>query len=191
MDIITPEEISNYLKSKGIQSDTYTTETLSTKISLYKNYLLSLIGLSLDEEEHTITDIDEKIFDDKNYLLPNYPVTEIEYIKVEDKEINPDKYLIDKENGIIRWKDRTIIGEYLEIKYKTQIKDPSLIGLINTIISDMIYYDLNPATDKNLTSIHEGDVSITYNTSNSTGSRINSNINLLKSKYSLIRGRII
>lgn len=192
MEIINTTAVIDYLNSKGIDTSNIEDTTISSKINTYLNYLLSLIGISLDEEEHVLTDIQENVLEDEYYLLPYYPVTSIEYIKTEDNTIDPNDYLLDKENGIIRWKDAfTLYADYLEIKYKSQLNTTNIIPLLNIIIQDLIYDDLNPEVNKDVSTLKEGDVSITYDRTNSTSNRINSNIEALKNMCSGLKVRLL
>jgi hypothetical protein len=74
----------------------------------------------------------------------------------------------------------------LEIVY-TSILDESLMKLCKSIIYDRILYNLGDKSDM-ISSVKEGDLSLTYNNTNSTSARLKSNYDLLINQ--LNNGRI-
>ncbi len=180
-------KIRKYLKANKV-TDEYNDEDLASLYTSHLNYILSTVGISLNEQTQQITDINNRNFNIPNYLLPNYPVKEITVVKLDDKVLDPEDYFVDKQNGIIRWKQE-LIGNVLEITFITE-PDEFIINLIRTILLDMILYDASDNTDE-ISTVKEGDVSVTYNTTNSTGNRINTNMNDLLDVINSGKARLI
>lgn len=178
MELLTNETILTYLKSKNIDTTNLNDPLITEYYNTYLNYILTQTGLSLEPETKTINDVLINKFKNKNYLLYDYPIDELISVQVDDKEITPTEYYLDKTNGILRWK--TIpIGEELQITYTT-ILEPETISLITATLLDLIYYNLDTNPTKNITSLKEGDVSISYDTNNSTSTNIKNNLDKLK-----------
>ena len=73
----------------------------------------------------------------------------------------------------------------LVIEYCYGLSDEEIQNKINPLISDMVLYGFT-SLDNNagdISSIHEADQSVSYDTSNSLGNRIYSRIDALKSAY--------
>ncbi len=174
------ENIKEYLKTQDINTDNITDNTLEQLYNKYQNYILSYTGIELEKID-TITDISLKKFNYKNYLIKEYPIDEIIEIKVDNNLINPNQYFVNLDSGIIRWKEN-ITGNILTIKYLKRAKKETL-NLIENLILDLLTYNLKE--DKDIQSIKEGDVSITYNTNNSLSNNIKEKLEDLKnSQYS-------
>ena len=77
----------------------------------------------------------------------------------------------------------------LEIIY-TSILDESLMKLCESIIYDRILYNLGDKSDM-ISSIKEGDLSLTYNNTNSTSLRLKSNYDLLINQLNNGRIRLV
>lgn len=181
------DEIRKYLKANKVTEE-YSDEDLNSLYTSYLNYILNKAGISLTEQTQQVTDINNKNFNIPNYLLPNYPVKEITEVKLDDEILDPEDYYIDKQNGIIRWKQE-LIGNVLEITYVIE-PDEFIIDLINIIVLDMILYNISNNTDE-ISTVKEGDVSVSYNTNNSTSNRINNNMNDLLDAIDSGKARLI
>ena len=179
-ELIPVEDIQDYLKARNVDGSKYNDSDLKKLVDIYKDYILNLVGISLDEQEESVFDFKKDLFRVPNYLLPYYPVTLIESIQVDNEDILENQYYLDKNNGIIKWRDPNLSGELLEIKYKYQLNNEFLLNLIRNIILDMIVSSADKDSTTNLKTIKEGDISITYDTTDSTNARINTNLNNLK-----------
>lgn len=180
--LVSNETIKEYLETNNIPTDDITDDDIDQLYNSYLNYILKTASINLDGQERTITDISLKKFNFPNYLLRDYPLKEITEIQIDNQIIPPTDYLVDLDNGIIRWKLRDITGEVLKIKYKTIISD-EILDLIATILLDMIAYHSDQSDTKDIKTLKEGDVSITYDTDNSTSNRIYRNLDDLKNLY--------
>ena len=179
--------LKEYLKSYGLIISISDTE-LESLYNLEIKILEGESGVSLSEKTHKITDIDNKKFNQVNYLLPDYPVKQLISIKIDNQSLGSEDYLLDSGNGIIHWR-RVLSGNVLEIIY-TSILDESLMKLCESIIYDRILYNLGDKSDM-ISSIKEGDLSLTYNNTNSTSLRLKSNYDLLINQLNNGRIRLV
>lgn len=179
--------LKEYLKSYGVTSLISDSE-LESLYNLELNKLEGECGVSLSEKTHKIMDINNKKFMQVNYLLPDYPVKELISIKIDNQILTGEDYFIDLVNGIIHWR-RVLSGNVLEIVY-TSILDESLMKLCKSIIYDRILYNLGDKSDM-ISSVKEGDLSLTYNNTNSTSLRLKSNYDLLINQLNNGRIRLV
>ena len=177
-------EIIEYLKTQNIEETD--TEKLQTLHNTYLNYILNETGIQI-EETKTITDINTKKFNKKNYLINDYPITEIKEIKIDNKTIQQNQYLINLESGIIRWKTPQD-GDTLKITYTKTIKTETLQQIENLILN-LITYQLTENPD--IQTIKEGDVSITYNTNNNLSNKIKEQLENLKNAQNTPTSKMI
>ena len=176
--IISNETIKQYLQTQGIDTTNINDNTITGIYNTYLNYILQQTGIQVEPTTATYTDINETKFNNKNYILPTCPINSIEEIIIDNKKIPTTQYITNLESGIIRWKTQQE-GDTLQVTYTTQI-DEETIQLITATILDLIYYNLDTNPSKDIKTLKEGDISITYDSDNSTANKINKNLETLK-----------
>lgn len=119
----------------------------------------------------------ERDFDNDSIIMDYYPIKSICELKIDNDNICMDRCLIDKDYGII-FLPKQYTGT-LCIKYIYQIPEDDYSALIDLIIE----YENDPAWDKRASSITEGGVTVSIDTSVGKGALIQSMINDLKNKY--------
>ena len=179
MTIITPEELKTFLELQGIASSELEDLTvLQSLIDLKKEEIIALTGLPVDPvtRKQIIKRFRGDVFE-----TDWYPICKVDSFKIDNVELTVDEdYIIDETAGIF-YLTRIRQG-LLVIEYHQKISDDVLAGKINPLISDMVFYHLsNDNKDMGeITSIHEMDTSVSYDTKNNLGNRIYSRIDALK-----------
>lgn len=182
-DCIVPlDELKMLLKIKDVEyddGDDYLGALLKYKIG----ELAGLIGVDLlpvDREYFIHKFKSNKIF------LNFYPVYSIDEITIGKKDLDDEYYNLNKMIGVI-YLDKIYTGS-VNVNYTTRLSDKELVYTIKPLLMDMVMYAiLNKGKGINegvMSSIHEGDVSVSYDTGSSLGNRIYTRINDLKLKYS-------
>lgn len=177
--IITPEDLKTFLELQGIASSELEDLTvLQSLIDLKKEEIIALTGLPVDSvtRKQIIKRFRGDVFE-----TDWYPICKVDSFKIDNVELTVDEdYIIDETAGIF-YLTRIRQG-LLVIEYHQKISDDVIAGKINPLISDMVFYHLsNDNKDMGeITSIHEMDTSVSYDTKNNLGSRIYSRIDALK-----------
>lgn len=185
MTLITPTTLRENLKLQGIaDSDIGDDETLQSLIDLKVSEITALTGLPVNpvNRKQIIRDFNSDLFESDWY-----PIKEITSFKIGDNELTTDDYVLDEATGVF-YLNRNHAG-LLVVEYVQEASEDIINSKINSLISDMVLYGFT-ALDKNageISSIHEAEQSISYDTSNSLGNRIYARINGLKSSYNSCR----
>ena len=179
MTIITPEDLKTNLELQGIaDSELEDLTLLQNLIDLKKEEIIALTGLPVDPvtRKQIIKRFRGDVFE-----TDWYPICKVDSFKIDNVELTVDEdYVLDESAGIFYLTQ--IRQGLVVIEYHQKISDDVVSGKINPLISDMVLYHLSN-TDTNMgeiTSIHEMDTSISYDTSNNLGNRIYSRIDALK-----------
>ena len=164
----TIETIKELLELNHIDTEPYTTETINILINQAKQ-------LCQLDKETTTTDY-EHTFNNQIYITQNYPIKDTTQVetRINNKKITPHKITPE---GIIYFKN-TQNGE-LEITYPVGLPEEDIQQYIIPIVIELI----KNIENKNLASISEGGISLTYNTANNTQTSLDQLINTLKNKY--------
>ena len=182
MSIITPEELKETLKLQGVSdSDLEDLTRLQSLIDLKLSEITALTGLPVNpvNRKQII-----KNFNHDTFESDWYPICEVTSFKIDGVELTTDDYELDENNGIF-YLNRIHVG-LLVIEYVHKIPDNVIQSKVNPLISDMVLYGFTALDSNNgdISSIHESEQSISYDTSNSLGNRIYARIDGLKSSYS-------
>lgn len=187
MTLITPEELNKLLKLQGVTDpEIEDLETLQSLIDLKISEITALTGLPV--KPVTRKQI-MKNFQGTLFETDWYPVNRICSFKIGGKELTEDDYVLDENNGIIYLNNNW--NGLLVIEYCNKLSDEVISSKVNALIGDMVLYGYT-APNKNsgeISSIHEAEQSISYDTSNSLGNRIYARIDSLKLSYSSARVR--
>lgn len=140
--------------------------------------LESQLGLTFKDVEHT--QIEE--FDYDHIILDFYPILEITSVNIGSETLEPTDYILDEELGIIYLKHP--YRGLLNLKYVSGFSKLEYDTVISPLLDLMLKYHLDTGWDKDATTIKEGDVSISYDSSIGTGALINNRINELRKRYS-------
>ena len=143
-------------------------ELIKSKISAY-------IGIPI---KPTLFTQIEKSFDGETLIVDIFPIRDIVSLQIDDKLLTSDDYQLDSDAGLIYFKENH--EGFLELKYNAGLSDSQIELYINPLVHDMVEYENDTGWTKNATSIHEGDVSISIDTSRGKGALIQKNLDELK-----------
>lgn len=132
------------------------------------------LGLPLTPTPSTLIDPD---FDGDSVIVDYYPLHSIRKIMVDSNCICVNKCLIDNQAGIIFLPKRYVGKLYIQYMYCIPKEEYS------PIIDLMMEYENNPGWDKRASSITEGGVTVSLDTSSGQFAVIQSMIDDLKYRY--------
>ena len=153
-----------------------TNETDDLRETLKKRLELEL-GLPLTPKPMKQVDRD---FDDSTIIVENFPITNITTLKIGNDTLTADDYILVESEGIIYLNDNHNGLLYLEYCYGL---DESEYG---PLLDLMVDYENDTSWTKDASSITEKNVSVSYDTSQGKGARIQSMIQDLRNKYSCV-----
>lgn len=119
----------------------------------------------------------DRHFDSESIILDYYPLKEITTIKVDENCICLEECLIDEDSGLIYLPKKYTGTLFLEYTYC--IPEEAYMPIIDL----MIEYENDLSWDKDASSITEGGVTVSLNTSVGKGPLIQSMINDLRYRY--------
>lgn len=173
------EFVRSFLTSKGISLDSYSDEDLINLLTLQLMTIQSETGLNLSPVPYTDIELNFN-FDSLDYNIKHYPVEKVCKVKVDHTEICPTDYILDNENGRLRFLKKLDEGEALIVKYTSKESDSFINSKVLPLAYDMLFYALDTSPSKNASSIKENNVSINFDTGNSFVAIINQRLNDLK-----------
>lgn len=153
-----------------------TNETDDLRETLKKRLELEL-GLPLTPKPMKQVDRD---FDDSTIIVENFPITKITTLKIGNDTLTADDYILVESEGIIYLNNNHNGLLYLEYCYGL---DESEYG---PLLDLMVDYENDTSWTKDASSITEKNVSVSYDTSQGKGARIQSMIQDLRNKYSCV-----
>lgn len=145
-------------------------ETLKKRLELE-------LGLPLTPK--TVKQVDMK-FNDNVILLDDFPVIEVKLIKINSNEIASEDYILVENEGTI-YLNETCSGR-LYVEYTYGLPEEDYLPLLDL----MVEYETDTSWKKDASSISEKNVSISYDTSQGKGARIQSMIQDLRNKYACV-----
>lgn len=119
----------------------------------------------------------EQSFDDNVVLIEDFPVRNIKTLKINDKTLKDEDYILDEKEGCIYLKENQKGFLYLEYCYCLPESE------YEPLLDLMVEYESDNSWNKDASSIHENNVSVSYDTSVGTGARIQSMIQDLRNRY--------
>lgn len=180
MALITVDELKTELDNQGVDYSDYE-EQLEQLLNSTINKLQGLTGLSINPQERDVL-----IFEYTGRMLQFdfYPVQCVNQLCIDEKIIEEEKYVLDCSLGVLYFKD--IMDGTLKCKYTTYVPEDIIDSLVNPLLVDMLSHDINKGFnwEGEYSTVKEGDVSISYDTSTGLYSSINDRINNLKFMYS-------
>lgn len=145
-------------------------ETLKKRLELE-------LGLPLTPK--TVKQVDMR-FNDEIILLDNFPVSEIKLIRIDSRELTSEDYMLLENEGTIYLNENCSGKLYVEYTYGLPEED--YLPLLDL----MVEYETDTSWKKDASSISEKNVSISYDTSQGKGARIQSMIHDLRNKYACV-----
>lgn len=177
--IVTVEEVQRMLTIKDINLSDEKVEGL---IEYYTNKIVGLTGIDLDVSEYHYTIENKRLV--KKIVLPLYNIFDVDQIHVDYKLINDKRYFVDYKNGVVFFKETIPYAEHIHIKYLTKMDDSVMKNVIIPLLIDMIIDGEDPSNSSisgDVTSIREGNTSISLSNSTSLKSSIQSRLDKLAS----------
>lgn len=177
MNLISIEEVQKMLQIKNIILDDEKVEGL---IEYYLNKIVGLTGLNLDVQTYHYS-IENKTNVQK-IVLPLYNIFDVDEIHVNFKLLDDSHYFVDTKNGVVFFNPIISLARHIHIKYLTRIDDEIIKNIITPLIVDMIIDDEDPSNSGitgDITSIREGNTSISLSNSTSLKSSIQSRLDKL------------
>lgn len=178
MQDINIQALEHFLTSHNISLENES-GNLESLLQVQFDKIASETGLELDPTPHTDVDFNFN-WDSRDYNLKHYPVHSIHKVKVDNKCICPENYILDKENGRLRFLKKLHKGEALIVEYLSCESETFIKSKVLPLAYDMLLYDLDTSPTKNASSVKENNVSINFDTGNSIGTRINQRLSDLK-----------
>ncbi|MBO6123311.1 MAG: hypothetical protein J6P09_05685 [Methanobrevibacter sp.] len=145
-------------------------ETLKKRLELE-------LGLPLTPK--TVKQVDMK-FNDNVILLDDFPVIEVKLIKINSNEIASEDYILVENEGTI-YLNETCSGR-LYVEYTYGLPEEDYLPLLDL----MVEYENDTSWKKDASIISEKNVSISYDTSQGKGARIQAMIQDLRNKYTCV-----
>lgn len=145
-------------------------ETLKKRLELE-------LGLPLTPK--TVKQVDMR-FNDGIILLDNFPVSEIKLIRIDSRELVSEDYMLVENEGTIYLNEHCSGRLYVEYTYGLPEED--YLPLLDL----MVEYENDTSWKKDASSISEKNVSISYDTSQGKGARIQAMIQDLRNKYACV-----
>lgn len=176
--LIDIEELKTFLTSKSIS---FPEEQLENIVQIQLMKIQSETGRELESTSHTDVEFNFN-FNSTSYNIKHYPVEEIKSVKVDDEYITSDMYILDKENGRIKFLSKLNKGNALIVEYVSKESDNFIKSKIIPLLYDMVYYDLQDDKLKNISSMSEKNVSVSYDTNTSLNATIIQRLEKLKSR---------
>lgn len=182
-DLMSVDDVKLLFKLNNITTD-FDDDELQQLISITQKSMLAELGITLKPVQHTYTVYPNYTEPRKQtrvpITLPLVHVKDIDEIRV-NKKILVDgvDYDFDEKNSIVYLKPRFFHGFWhwwwhwywdialiVTIKYTTQFDDEIILDLLNSLLGDLLVYQLTPANQRDVKTITEGDVTVSWDTDN-------------------------
>lgn len=177
---ITTDELATYLALNGQNAD-IGEEDLQNMINFKTNELSGILGMDFIETKHQEHILLEK---GRTIVLNYYIVSEINSITVNGGEIPQNDFSF-SENGVVYLDYSFPRNSSVIVDYTSCLPENVLNTQIKPIILDMCLLSFSNKGNSNgeVSSISEGDTSVSYNNSNSLGVQIRNRINSVRDRY--------
>lgn len=162
-------------------------DELSELMSIAESQIIAATGLNIKPRNYKM--IEEYNGTDTTILLDFFPVLSVDSFTIADTEINHDDYVLDAECGVVYLKNIYDTG-FMDISYNVGFTDEQYQALIEPLVNLMVEYACDTGWDKDASSIHEGDVSISYDTSLGKGALIQQGLDNLRAMFN-VQARLI
>ena len=160
--MITVDELRLLLRLNGIDDSEYTDEDLQTLIDYYIKMFDSLICFNYRIQRYNDFYPVDGRFD--SLLLNHYPVTRILTLTVDNNDHAKDIREINHKSGVVYF-IRPLMGD-VRISYCSGWTQRAIERYIIPVIVDLIIYGIKYGDGGFISSITEGDVSVSFDTNN-------------------------
>lgn len=180
-NLISVDELKLLFKFNNIET-TLTDEELEKLIEFQQQSMLAELGITLDPVKHTFIYYPNYTEPRKQarvpITLPLVNVISIDKIIINKHHIAEEEdYFFDKKNSVVylrprhhhrrwywawHWHWYWDIALQVKIDYTTQITDSTILNLLKSLLGDMLVYHQTPSMNKGVTSIKEGDVTVSF-----------------------------
>lgn len=183
-NLLSVDELKLLFKLNNIQT-TFNDNELEQYISITQKSMLAELGITLKPVHHTYNVYPNYTEPRKQtrvpVTLPLVHVKNIDEIKVNNKILVEDiDYEFDEKNSIIFLKPRWHKGFWrwwwywhwgiavrVKIKYTTQFDaDDLILDLLSSLLGDLLVYNQLPMNQRDVKSIKEGDVTVSWDNDN-------------------------
>ena len=189
--IINIEDVKLALRVKDISIDD---EKVHDLIIYYLNRIQSYTGLDFNIQTYHYTITNKKNI--KKIVLPLYNIFDVDQVHVNYELYDDNKYFVDNKNGVIFFKNPLGYCEHIHVKYLVKIDDDIVSSILTPLVADMIIDGIeNGGTDSDtgiggeISSIHEGGVSISFKANSSLQDSINKRLDKLANGEISITGK--
>lgn len=173
------EFVKSFLTSKNISLESVNDEKLMNLLEIQLRKIEAETGINIFPVPHTDMEFNFN-WDSQDYNIKHYPVEHIFMVKVDHKKIPPRDFILDKENGRLRFLKKLDEGEALIVNYTSKESDSFITSKILPLAYDMLLYEMDTSPMKNASSMKEKDVSLNFDTNNSLIALINQRMTNLK-----------
>lgn len=167
--MIDVDELRVVLRINGVDETTYSDDELNNLINFHTGLFNTLIcfnyNLTEYEEYYPVSE------STRSLLINHYPIQSLSTLKIGDKDYTSNIKYLDKKPGIIYFKEP--LTDDVSITYMSGFDETQVNELIKPLILDLIVYGVKYGVGGVISSLSEGDVSVSYDTSMSIQSRIN------------------
>lgn len=182
-NLLSVDELKILFKLNNIQT-AFTDDELEQYISMTQKSMLADLGITLKPVHHTYSVYPNYTEPRKQtrvpVTLPLVNVKNIDEIRINKKILVDDvDYEFDEMNSIVYLKPRHRHGLWywwwhwhwnialiVKIKYTTQIDDELVLDLLASLLGDLLVFQQLPEMQRNVKSIKEGDVTVSFDNDN-------------------------
>lgn len=174
-DETTEETIVDGNSEENISDDSSNDNSEDNLEQSLKNRLELELGLPLTPKFGKQVD---QSFDDNTILIDDFPVQSIKTLKIGNKILGDEDYILNESEGCIYLKEHQRGFLYLEYCYGLAESE------YKPLLDLMVEYESDNSWNKDASSIKENNVAVSYDTSVGKGARIVGMIQDLRCKYS-------
>lgn len=164
-----------------------TDDELSELMSIAESQIISATGLNIKPRNYKL--IEEYNGTDTTILLDYFPVLSVNSFTIADTELDADDYVLDSECGVIYLKNIYSEG-FMDITYTVGFTDEQYQALIEPLLTLMVEYACDTGWDKDASSIKEGEITVSYDTSLGKGALIQQGLDNLRAMFN-VQSRMI
>lgn len=178
--MINIDDVKLALKVKNISLED---EKVKDLINYYLNRIQSYTGIDLNIQTYHYTITNKKNI--KTIVLPLYNIFDVDQVHVDYKLYDDSKYFVDNKNGVIFFKQPLSYCEHIHVKYLVKADENLISSILTPLVADMIIDGMENNDDNEIggeiSSIHEGGVSISFKANSSLQDSINKRLDKLAS----------
>ena len=188
---INLEDVKLALRVKNID---FEDEELNDLVNYYLNRIISYTGIDLEVQTYHYTLTDKRNL--KKLVLPLSNIFDVDQIHIDYELYDDMNYFVDVKNGVIFFKKPLGYCEHIHVKYLVKSDENIVSSILTPLVADMIIDDKENgdnglAYGGEISSIHEGNTSISFKSSSSLNDTIKDRLNkLANGEISLTGGKV-